>query len=164
VRASLSWHTHTHTGPHPPTEPHPPTFLAGRFTDESLADLPKERLGALVFDAGTGEVKLLAMLQLPEVHVVELASNKMRPLVDISKDFAEGSTADCEDLIAQLEKAMQEKIGDEAGFLRVYEFVRRDENGGHEEGERQSVIAFMGAKKDLLPLFYTLAYMEEACG
>ena len=83
----------------------------------------ERQVGAIVIDAGTGEVKLLAMLQLARrVHVIELASSKKLPLVDISKRVAKGEEGDLDELCSALEDGLQ-KLPDKAGVeLAAIEF------------------------------------------
>eukprot|EP00962_Isochrysis_galbana_P045516 scaffold17942_cov109-Isochrysis_galbana.AAC.2 len=64
---------------------------------------------------------------------------------------------------------LEDSLGGEEAFKRVYSYVIRDENGECEDAaEREALIAFLGERRvKLLPLVYTLAYMEDAlsaCG
>jgi hypothetical protein len=59
---------------------------------------------------------------------------------------------------------LEDCLGSEDAFKRVYTYVIRDESGEcHDAGEREALVAFLGEKRvQLLPLVYTLAYMEDA--
>lgn len=64
---------------------------------------------------------------------------------------------------------LEDCLGSEEAFKRVYAYVIRDENGECEDAaEKEALLAFLGEKRArLLPLVYTLAYMEDAlsaCG
>lgn len=64
---------------------------------------------------------------------------------------------------------LEDELGGEDAFMRVYAFVLREESGECEAGgEREAILRFLGeGRRDLLPLVYTLAYMEDAlsaCG
>ena len=55
-----------------------------------------------MIDAGTGEVKLLALLQLPAVHVIELMSSKVA-VADIAVNVANGNQTDLDELCLNME-------------------------------------------------------------
>jgi len=81
--------------------------------------------------------------------------------------FAPGSSLPTK--VETLRMHLEECLGGEQAFKRVYAYVLRDENGECEgAAERTALLDFLGAeRKRLLPLVYTLAYMEDAlaaCG
>jgi hypothetical protein len=64
---------------------------------------------------------------------------------------------------------LEDSLGSEEAFQLVYAYVIREENGDCEDAaEREALFASLGDKRaKLLPLVYTLAYMEDtlsACG
>lgn len=71
--------------------------------------------------------------------------------------------------VETLRMYLEEALGGEDVFKRVYGYVLRDENGECEDvEEKEALHAYLGPqRKRLVPLVYTLAYMEDAlsaCG
>ena len=71
--------------------------------------------------------------------------------------------------VETLRMYLEEALGGEDVFKRVYGYVLRDENGECEDvEEKEALHAYLGPqRKRLVPLVYTFAYMEDAlsaCG
>eukprot|EP00966_Prymnesium_polylepis_P302482 6988139-Prymnesium_polylepis.1 len=75
--------------------------------------LTRERskgVAALVLDAGTGEIKLLAVMQLPEVVMHELATVKWDPVEDLFNALDAGDSSGCDALCAALVTGLQKLV------------------------------------------------------
>jgi len=64
--------------------------------------------------------------------------------------------------VEQLRAHLEKTLGSKDAFLRVYDYVSREESGAQQSGEREEILSFMADKRDLLPLVHTLLYLEEA--
>ena len=145
-------------------------FLASSYATTSSSAVPDavRRHGGIKFSVTLDEGPKLPLrraavhMALPEVTAVDGDADAAATLNVPAHLFGLGRPLSSK--VERLRAHLQEKLGSQAAFERVFDFVSREESGVQQIGEREEMLSFLADQRDLLPLMHTLLYLEEAMG